>query len=109
MAYNQIIHCKKEGSNFETAGDAIKEHVSDVGFASSVDEYVNWVKTQISYTESYTLIDDGQGYIITREYASQDDMIIDLKTDKSRNLRIGMNGNGWRVECIQPTWAEIIN
>ena len=37
------------------------------------------VKTQISYTESYTLIDDGQGYIITREYASQDDMIIDLK------------------------------
>ena len=39
------------------------------GFASSVDEYVDWVKTQISYTESYTLIDDGQGYIITREYA----------------------------------------
>ena len=37
----------------------------------------------------------------------QDDMIID-KNYKARNLRIGMNGNGWRVECIQPTWAEII-
>ena len=31
MAYNQIIHCKKEGSNFETASDAMEEHVSDVG------------------------------------------------------------------------------
>ena len=40
---------------------------------------------------------------------SQDDMIIDIKADKARNLRRGMNGNGWRVECVQPTWAEIIN
>ena len=109
MAYNQIIHCKKEGSNFETASDAMEEHVSDVGFASNIDEYVDWVKTQISYTESYTLIDDRQGYIIIREYTDQDNMIIDIKANKDHNLRRGMNGNGWRVECVQPTWSEIIN
>mgnify|MGYP000097161062 CR=1 FL=1 len=98
MSNIQTINCQKDTHSFDTVIAARTMHSADCEAFTTISDYDTWVGTQL-FTETYTLIPDKSGYVITRVWP----------TEAAKDAAVAESGEDFDSMSIGTSWIVNIH